>query len=329
MDFRVSPLWWPLLAAASPLVVPYLALKTWRFSEGQRNAAELNKRRIASAEPLDLPLLQQLELTVIVEAEATKRFRRDAGVSYFLKSPQGGVLMDVGFGPERPAFSHNASILGFTLDAVDAVLISHLHLDHMGGMQAQRSRRVTIPARMAPSKPKPCYVPDMCQSDPFDVKRVDAPQIIEAGLATTGPLARMLFFMGLTEEQALIADIKDRGLVIVTGCGHPTIEVILQMARRLSARPIHAIIGGLHFPMTRSRSVRAGIQIQQLFGTGKPVWERLVDTDLTRTIAAINAVQPHRVLVSPHDSCEHAIERLRKELSAEVDVLRAGDTHLI
>jgi metal-dependent hydrolase (beta-lactamase superfamily II) len=39
---------------------------------------------------------------------------------------------------------------------------------------------------------------------------------------------------GYTEEQALLARVKDRGLVVFTGCGHPTIEVVLGMFGRLS-----------------------------------------------------------------------------------------------
>jgi 7,8-dihydropterin-6-yl-methyl-4-(beta-D-ribofuranosyl)aminobenzene 5'-phosphate synthase len=103
--------------------------------------------------------------------------------------------------------------------------------------------------------------------------------------------------------------------------------VILAMVRRLSAEPLHAIVGGLHYPITRSRVERHGVQVQMIVGTGLPPWRGVTDEDLDQAIAAINEAGPRRVLLSAHDSCDHAIQRLEAGLAAEVDVLRAGVTY--
>ena len=132
---------------------------------------------------------------------------------------------------------------------------------------------------------------------------------------------------GLTEEQALLARIKDKGLVVFTGCGHPTIEVVLEMVRRLSNEPLYVIGGGLHFPVTGGRGNRAGIQFQTIFGTGNPPWQQIVDEDLSRTIAAINSADPKRVYLSGHDTCDYSLDRMKKELNAETEVLKAGATY--
>jgi 7,8-dihydropterin-6-yl-methyl-4-(beta-D-ribofuranosyl)aminobenzene 5'-phosphate synthase len=45
----------------------------------------------------------------------------------------------------------------------------------------------------------------------------------------------------------LIVDIKDKGLLVITGCGHAGVINIARYARRLTReRPIHAIMGGFH-----------------------------------------------------------------------------------
>jgi 7,8-dihydropterin-6-yl-methyl-4-(beta-D-ribofuranosyl)aminobenzene 5'-phosphate synthase len=129
------------------------------------------------------------------------------------------------------------------------------------------------------------------------------------------------------KEQALLARVKDKGLVIVTGCGHPTIEVILEMVRQLSDQPLYAIAGGLHFPITGSRGAILGIQPQAILGTGKPPWQRVNDQDLSRTIAAINDAAPAKVYLSGHDTCDHAIARMQSELAADSEVLQAGATY--
>ena len=100
-----------------------------------------------------------------------------------------------------------------------------------------------------------CFLPDAAEAEDFDAEVVQKPENVGSrGSARPGHLARSLFFLGLCEEQALVARIRDKGLVVITGCGHPTVEVILEMVRRLSDEPIYAIAGGIHFPVTKSRS---------------------------------------------------------------------------
>ena len=327
MSFRISPIWWPFLALFSPVIIPWLLIRNRRFRADRIRAEELNYKRINEACHLELPELDFLELTVLVEWNANEGFVGDAGVSYLFKTNKGSILYDVGFGPTRPALPHNAEKLGFNLDQVDALVISHLHGDHMGGMDAQRSRRVIVPEELMPSKPKPCYLPDNAEAEGFSARLIEKPEILPSGLATTGPLGRSLFVFGYTEEQALVARIKGKGLVIFTGCGHPTIELIVKMVRRLSDEPIYAIGGGLHFPVSDGRGNRAGIRFQTIIGTGKPVWQRLTNKDLSSTISAINEIAPEKVFLSGHDICDHSLGRMEKELKAETKILTAGETY--
>jgi 7,8-dihydropterin-6-yl-methyl-4-(beta-D-ribofuranosyl)aminobenzene 5'-phosphate synthase len=174
------------------------------------------------------------------------------------------------------------------------------------------------------SRGKPCFLPDEAGANNFSAEIVKEPRLLAAGIASIGPLARSLFFFGWTEEQALLARLKDRGLVVFSGCGHPTIEVILEMVRHLSSEPVYAIGGGLHFPVTRGRGDYKGIQVQMIFGTGKPPWQRVTDDDLSRTISSINAASPQKVFFSAHDSCDYALKRFENELKADTYILRAG-----
>lgn len=327
MASRISPLMWPLLALASPVLVPKMLRRNRIFKENRNRAESLNRRRIDEALALQLPELEFLELTVLVDEKTASGFRGDPGVSYFVRTDLGTVLFDVGFGPDSPTLSHNANTLGVDFSVVDAVVISHLHPDHMGGMMAFKSKSVRIPKELDDLNGKPCFLPDAAEAAEFDAEVVRKPKMLAAGLGTTGPLARSLFFLGFCEEQALVARIRDKGLVVITGCGHPTVELILEMVGRLSSEPIYAIAGGMHFPVTKSRSHRRGIQVQMFFGTGKPPWQRIRDDDLSRTIANINEAGPKRVLLSAHDTCDHALDRMANELEADTVALKAGETY--
>jgi len=324
MNFRLSPLWWPVLAVASPIAIPWLLIKNRSFQQNCVQATETNQIRLSQATPLDMPELDFLELRVLVEWQAEEGFIGDAGVSYHFRTNLGTLLFDVGFGPTRPALAHNAARLGLNPDQIDALAISHLHPDHMGGISAYRTGQVIVPDSLMPSVSKQCFLPDKAQAGGFKVTVVEEPRLLAAGFASSGPLARSLFFLGYTEEQALIARIKNKGLVVFTGCGHPTIEVILRMVKQLSNEPLYAVGGGLHFPVTGGRGDRAGIQIQTMLGTGKPPWHRITDDDLSQTINLINEAGVKQVFLSGHDSCDHSLDRMQRELTAETDILKAG-----
>lgn len=327
MAFRIHPWWWPLLAVVSPVLAPMMLVRNRRFKKNRERANKVNNERISKTEPLDLPELEYIDLTVLSEWAAEEGFMGEPGVSYLFKTDKGTLLYDVGFGPSRPTLLHNARKLGVSLEQVDALAISHLHMDHMGGMKAQRSKQVMVPEELGAPGGKPCFLPDEAGAGDFNAEIVKEPRLLAAEIASIGPLARGLFFFGWTEEQALLARVKGQGLVVFSGCGHPTIEVILEMVHRLSNEPVYAIGGGLHFPVTSGRGRYKGIQAQMIFGTGKPPWRRVTDDDLSQTIRSINAASPKKVFLSVHDTCDYALKRFENELEADTCVLRAGASY--
>jgi 7,8-dihydropterin-6-yl-methyl-4-(beta-D-ribofuranosyl)aminobenzene 5'-phosphate synthase len=51
----------------------------------------------------------------------------------------------------------------------------------------------------------------------------------------------------IKDDQAIILSIKDKGLVVITGCGHSGIINILKYAEELTGVDrIYAVIGGMH-----------------------------------------------------------------------------------
>jgi 7,8-dihydropterin-6-yl-methyl-4-(beta-D-ribofuranosyl)aminobenzene 5'-phosphate synthase len=327
MSYRISPAWWPLLGLSSPVLFPMLLVKNRRFKQNIRKSQEVNSERMERAEPLEMPQLDHFELTVLVEQKVEPGFLGSPGVSYLIKTEQGSLLFDLGYGPEMPALVHNATKLGFKMDEVDALAISHLHPDHMGGLKAARKKQVTVPQEIGGHEGLFCFLPAEANAEGFRAEVVDGPRMLAAGVASTGPLARSLFLMGWTEEQAIVARLKDKGLVVFTGCGHPTIETIIQMVKRLSNDPIYAIGGGLHFPITDSPLRKPGLKVQMILGTGKPPWRRVTDDDLKRTFNNLNIINPKYVFLSAHDTCDYAIDRFKNELKSETKVLRAGATY--
>ncbi len=327
--FRIKPYWWPIITLATPLLLPFLYMKNKKYKSNKEKARRLNEKRIKKSDKFELPAVDFLELTALVEWKNKEGFMGDAGVSYLFKTDRGKLLFDIGHGPGNKTLEYNANKLDFNLDQVDALAISHLHKDHMGGMEAAQKNNVMVPSKLRSERNIDCYLPDNSKADNFNPIVVDSPRYLGGGFTSTGPLARSLFLLGYTEEQALIVNIKDKGLAIFTGCGHPTIKVILDIVKKISDKPIYAIGGGLHFPLTEGRGSKAGFELQQIFGTGKPPWQKINKDDIEDTINIINKADPEKVFLSAHDSCDNAMQILQEKLNADTNILQAGGTYKI
>lgn len=62
----------------------------------------------------------------------------------------------------------------------------------------------------------------------------------------------------VNDEQGLVIDVKDKGLVVLTGCAHAGVLNTLDRARELTGgRSVHAVLGGFHlgFPTTPAENV--------------------------------------------------------------------------
>lgn len=70
------------------------------------------------------------------------------------------------------------------------------------------------------------------------------------------------------DEQALIIDVRDVGLVVLTGCGHAgVINTILQAKRVAGDKPVAAVLGGFHlgFPTTPAENIqKTAAELRQL-----------------------------------------------------------------
>ena len=324
---RFSPLWWPAFALASPVLLPALAIRNAKFAKDRTRAAQANGQRVEQARPLDLPVLERLEITPLVEWRTAEGFGGEPGVSYLVRSDRGAILFDLGFGADSGVLAANAAKLGVSYRDVDALVISHLHLDHVGGGASPTARKVQPPSDLGDPAGKTCFLPEEAEVDGFAPRVVDAPCLLPAGLGSTGPLARRLFLMGWCEEQSLVARLKDKGLVVITGCGHPGLDWILNMAQRVGGEPVYALVGGLHYPLTQSRLKKPGLEATMVFGTGKPPWKRIDQADLDWAVDIVRRAGIKKLLLSAHDTCDYALDYFAQNLPADTQVLAAGKTY--
>lgn len=231
-------------------------------------------------------------------------FQTESGVSYLIKADDRTILFDVGYNQrgEHPSpLLHNMAALGVSPGDLDAVFISHLHLDHVGGPRCQARRTFALSAEDVNLHGIPAYVPTSMTHPTAAIDVVHEGRKLGDGLASTGPLTRAIWLTGPAMEQSLLVNVKDRGLVAIVGCGHPSLARILSRAQELMDAPFYGIIGGLHLPVTGSR---VGKGRQNIIGSGKVPWLRITRREARAAVTMLEQLKPSLVALSAHDSCD-------------------------
>jgi 7,8-dihydropterin-6-yl-methyl-4-(beta-D-ribofuranosyl)aminobenzene 5'-phosphate synthase len=235
----------------------------------------------------------------------------EAGVSYLVKADDTTILFDVGLnrkGASPSPLKHNMDALGVSRDEIDVLFFSHRHVDHVGGLKAQKAKTFTISPDDTAPLDVPAYVPDEMVHPTAKLTLVRDPVEIAPGVFSIGTIARSIWMIGLTWEQALAVNVEGKGIVLIIGCGHQTLERAIARTEALFDEPLYGVIGGLHFPVTGSR-LKGGVQ--RVIGTGKPPWRRVTKDDVRGTVANLRQKDPKLVAISPHDSCDWSVGEFR------------------
>ena len=159
-------------------------------------------------------------------------------------TPQSSVLFDTG--PNGKALLANMEKLGLSPSKFSKVVISHDHKDHAYGLKAfvavNPEALVLVPQKSVLARR---YVADAGGQ----AQEVGGPAEIAPGVRTTGSTERP------PQEQAMIIDTSD-GLVVLTGCAHPGIVVIIERVHALNpGKPIALAMGGFHLFETSPQDI--------------------------------------------------------------------------
>jgi 7,8-dihydropterin-6-yl-methyl-4-(beta-D-ribofuranosyl)aminobenzene 5'-phosphate synthase len=295
----------------------------------QRVKKELQQARI---KPLACPgTIEKLTLLPLVEYYANGPYKTEAGVSYLVQADETTLLLDVGANEKKihpsPLMS-NVKTLGVDLLDLDGIVISHIHQDHVGGIREEKQKKFSLSRGRVQLPRIPVWTPEKiaCSGhtpDPVP-QLVTRPLLIRKGIALTGPLPSSLFLLGYTLEQALVFNVEKKGLVIVIGCGHPTLPIILDRAKKLFCEPIYGIIGGLHLPVKGGRMNIGPLNLQNIVGSNRMPWNCLNKKDVVKTIQIIQKESPGFVALSPHDSSDWAIDQFQQAFGPIYRAIEVG-----
>jgi len=224
-------------------------------------------------------MIEQLLITVLVENTASGRgLLGEHGLSFLLETETSRLLFDTGQGL---TLLHNAQQLEIDLKALDAIVLSHGHYDHTGGLPdlLQQAREATLflhPAAIAPK-----YSPRGEIGAPFrDAQSIDQPIVwteklteVVPGIWVTGAIPRRhpledtggRFWTdanhenpdSLMDDQALFMETPE-GIVVILGCAHAGVINTLDYVADLTGHSkFHAVLGGMHLVNASQERIQA------------------------------------------------------------------------
>lgn len=290
-------------------------------------AAAFGALRPARAATLDVPVVDKLAIKVLVDgafdlflrpgqvngvsiapaggfSDYRRSLHNEWGLSLWLESQRGdqrrNMMLDYGYTPE--VLANNMELIGVDPSKLDALIVSHGHYDHFGGLIGFLDRyRNVLPAdvklyaggednfchRVSRSR-TPGQFTDFGMLDrrALGARKVttvlaEDPVVIAGQAFTTGRIKRTsiekvlpntMVEFGVKDgagcdsarylpaemvgkvvpdehihEHATCFHVKDRGLVVISSCGHVGIVNSVRQAQEVSGvEKVHAIVGGFH-----------------------------------------------------------------------------------
>jgi 7,8-dihydropterin-6-yl-methyl-4-(beta-D-ribofuranosyl)aminobenzene 5'-phosphate synthase len=255
------------------------------------------------------------------------QLRAEHGVSLLITVINQGkretILFDTGVTPDGAL--HNLALLGVDLNSIQAIVLSHGHTDHTQGLDgfldklgkrrmpillhpdAFLKRRIVINDNVSIDLPPPSLQ---------DLQREGIELLVERGpsflingtILVTGQIERTTDFeKGLKnqeaeiddswqpdpwvyDDQAMVINVRNKGLVVITGCGHAGVINILHQARtQTGVEQIYTVLGGFHL-------------------TGA-----LFEPIIPQTVKALQQINP-AVIVPAHCTGLRAIQRIAQTM---------------
>jgi 7,8-dihydropterin-6-yl-methyl-4-(beta-D-ribofuranosyl)aminobenzene 5'-phosphate synthase len=296
----------------SLVVLIGLVIFTTLFFTIRQGIANTQIEREGQVVPASIPALgttTRLEiLPLYEEASADESLDFGHGVSYLIRTDSATILMDLGHNPAEsvhlPALQ-NMQTLGISQEEIDAVVISHPHPDHVGGLKAWQEKTISFGDFAGDLSPMPIYAPIPLTLSGAEIIHSAEPTLIGKDIASTGVISfpevfPLSLFNPKGHEQGLVIHVAGQGLVLITGCGHPTMEALVTRAETLFGETVVGVVGGLHY-------------------------EKLSAADVQPHIQFLAPRQPGLIALSPHDSSPEALTAFHAAFSQAYQSIEVGE----
>ncbi len=229
--------------------------------------------------------MSTLRLTILCDDVVSRAgLESDHGLAVLIERPDCRVLLDAASG-ERVV--RNARALGVALTPLDAIVLSHGHYDHTGGLEAVLREAAPVQVVAHPEVFKRTFAcrPDGTQryigaplsQDDYEALGAtflfsDEPVQLGESFWTTGQVEQQTIYdtapppLCVERDGGLVPDdfaddlslvvALAEGLVIITGCAHAgPVNIVRQARAQTGVQRVHCVIGGTHLGPVKDEDV--------------------------------------------------------------------------
>ncbi len=206
------------------------------------------------------------------------------GLSLLITVHEGGnrhtILYDTGY--SQTGVPHNMALLGLDPGEIEAIVLSHGHMDHTGALYAildnmpgdiplvlhpdaflafryfdlEGGRKLVFPKVLERNEPRLKKVallerrgPSLIADDTFLVTgEIEHTTDFETGFPNTMAVRHgEVADDPVLDDQGLVVKLKGKGLVVIAGCCHAGIINTVLFAQKITdTKKVHAVLGGFH-----------------------------------------------------------------------------------
>ena len=200
-----------------------------------------------------------LKLTVVYNnIPCDSRLRTGWGFSCIVEGTDQTILFDTG--ADADILLGNMTLMGIDPASVNTVFLSHIHGDHVGGLEGFLKRNPHVTVYLPGSFPLSFREAIIGYGAKY--RAVGKPVRLFDSVYSSGELGDWL------KEQALIVE-TSTGLVIITGCAHPGIVNVVREAKARFEKDIYLVMGGFHLLGKTSVQIREIIRTLKGLGVQK------------------------------------------------------------
>jgi 7,8-dihydropterin-6-yl-methyl-4-(beta-D-ribofuranosyl)aminobenzene 5'-phosphate synthase len=211
--------------------------------------------------PTVTPTEAALAVTITVlydNNEYDERLRTAWGFACLVEGFDETILFDTG--GDSGTLLSNMRTLGVDPQRIDTVVISHVHGDHVGGLDGFLNENQAVTVYLPQSFPQ--SIEDAARDAGADVVSVGESVEVCEHVLSTGELGDGI------KEQSLVIETA-RGLVVVTGCAHPGIVDIVRQAKEITGQDVYLVVGGFHLGGTGTVEIEGIVEDFQRLGVQK------------------------------------------------------------